>query len=56
MFVTLSGSLMLVRPVHHSNAEPPMLATGRPLIVLGMITAPPEPVYPVIVIAPLLVV
>ena len=33
-----------------------MLVTGRPLIVLGMVTAPPEPVYPVMVIAPLLVV
>src|SRR5437867_3619483 len=33
-----------------------MILTGRPLIVLGMVTAPPEPVYPVMVIAPLLVV
>jgi hypothetical protein len=33
-----------------------MLAIGRPLIVLGMVTAPPEPVYPEIVIVPLLVV
>jgi hypothetical protein len=34
------------------NAEFPMLVTGRPLIVLGMTTAPPEPVYFVIAIAP----
>ena len=34
----------------------PMLVTGRPLIVSGMVTAPPEPVYPVMVIVPLLVV
>jgi Sec-independent protein secretion pathway component TatC len=33
-----------------------MLVTGSPLIVLGMVTAPPEPVYPVMVIVPLLVV
>jgi hypothetical protein len=26
-----------------------MLVTGMPLIVAGMITAPPEPVYPVMV-------
>jgi len=32
------------------------VVTGRPLVVLGMVTAPPEPVYPVIVTAPLLVV
>ena len=32
-----------------------MLVTGRPLIVLGMVTAPPGPVYPVMVIVPLLV-
>src|SRR5664280_633172 len=33
-----------------------MLVTGRPVIAAGMVTAPPEPVYPVIAIAPLLVV
>ena len=39
------------------NAESPMLVTGRPLIVLGMVSAPQAgPVYPVMVIAPLLVV
>jgi hypothetical protein len=33
-----------------------MLLTGRPSIVLGMMTSPPGPVYPVMVIAPLVVV
>ena len=33
----------------------PMLVTGRPLIVLGMVTAPLEPVYPVMVMVPLFV-
>ena len=36
--------------------EPPMRVTGRPSIVSGMATAPPGPVYPVMVIVPLLVV
>jgi hypothetical protein len=38
------------------NVEFPMLVTGNPVIMLGMLTAPPEPVYPVIVIVLLLVV
>jgi hypothetical protein len=54
MLVTLLGMVTLVRRVHQENASYPMLVTGRPLIVLGMVTAPPEPVYPVMVIAPLL--
>jgi len=33
-----------------------MLVTGIPLVESGMTTAPSEPVYPVIVSAPLLVV
>src|ERR1035438_7100022 len=33
-----------------------MLVTGRPLVVLGTITAPPGPVYAVMVMEPLLVV
>ena len=37
------------------NAWYPMLVTGRPVIVLGMVTAPPEPMYLVTVIVPLLV-
>src|ERR1035437_4913350 len=33
-----------------------MQVTGSPLIMSGMIAVPPDPVYPVMVIAPLLVV
>ncbi len=33
-----------------------MLVTGRPVIVLGMVTTPPEQLYPVMVMVPLLVV
>jgi hypothetical protein len=33
-----------------------MLVTGQPLVVSGMVTAPPDPVYLMMVIAPLLVV
>ena len=33
-----------------------MAVTGNPLIVSGMVSSPPGPVYPVMVIAPLLVV
>jgi len=39
-----------------SNAESSMLVTGKPLVMAGMVTSPPESVYPVMVIAPLLVV
>jgi len=42
--------------VHQENAFPPMLVTGRPAIEIGMFTAPPEPVYFMMVILPLLVV
>ena len=38
-----------------SNAELPMLVTGNPLIVLGMVTTLRRPVYRMIVIVPLLV-
>ena len=38
------------------NARLPMLVTSRPFVVLGIVTAPPEPVYPVMVMVPLLVV
>ena len=34
----------------------PMLVTGKPLRVLGMVTAPPAPVYPVMVTVPLVIV
>src|SRR3954469_14724656 len=33
-----------------------MRVTGNPVIILGIVTAPPGPVYPVMVIVPLLVV
>src|ERR1035437_2680066 len=56
MRVTLLGIVTLVRLVHIQNAISPILVTGRPLVVLGMVTAPPGPVYLVMVIAPLLVV
>ncbi len=52
MLVTLSGIMMLVRPVHEENAPYPMLVTGRPSIVSGMVTSPPGPVYPVIATLP----
>jgi hypothetical protein len=57
MLVTLLGITTLIRlvfgPFHvPANARCPMLTTGSPLIVLGMVTAPPGPVYLVIVIVP----
>src|SRR5450756_825398 len=56
MFVMLLGIVTLVRPVL-KNALAAMLFTDRLLIVLGMLTTPTifPPVYPVMVIAPLLV-
>jgi hypothetical protein len=33
-----------------------MLVTGQPLVVSGIVISPSDPVYPVMVIAPLLVV
>ena len=56
MLVTLSGIVTLVKLVHGENASFPMLVTGRLLIWLGMVTVLPEPVYPMMVIVPLLVV
>ena len=61
MLVTLFGIVMLVTPYKFVNAPFPMLVTGRPLIVLGIIKAPyglllPSDSYPVMVIVPLLVV
>jgi hypothetical protein len=55
MLVTLLGIVTLVR-LQASNAQSPMLATGSPLIVSGMVTAPPGPVYLVMVIVLLSVV
>ena len=43
MLVTLLGIVTLVRLACLMNAELPMLITGSPLIVLGTLTAPPEP-------------
>ena len=53
MLVTLSGIVTLVRVVRELNAPGAIVVTGRPLIVLGMATAPPGAVYPVMVIVPL---
>src|ERR1035441_4144506 len=70
MLVTLSGIVTLVRPapthiikggiklvniVRVANARGEIPVTGRPLIVLGMVTGPTGPVYPVMMIVPLLV-
>ena len=39
----------MLRPVWLANAEYPMPMTGRPLIVLGMVSTFSEPLYPVMV-------
>jgi len=54
--VTLLGIVTLVKLGMLKKADLPMLVTGRPLIVSGMVRSPPGPVYPEIVIVPLLVV
>jgi len=56
MLMTLLGIVTLVKLVLPKNALSPMLVTGKPFVVLGIMTFPPGPVYPVMVIAPLLVV
>ena len=56
MLMTLFGIVTLVRPVQLWNAEAAMPVTGRPSIMLGMVTTPPEPVYLVIVTSPALAV
>ena len=56
MLTMLSGMLTLVRLVLLENEPSPIAVTARPLVVLGITTTPPGPVYPVMVIAPLLVV
>lgn len=38
MLVTLSGIVMEVRLEHHLNASEPILVTGYPSIVDGMVT------------------
>src|ERR1017187_2258145 len=55
MLVTLSGITTLVSVPDTQNAFVPMLVTGKPLVLAGM-TSVPEPVNPVRVITPLLVV
>jgi hypothetical protein len=47
------GIVTLVRLVQLANAPSPMLVTGGPQIAFGMVTSPPGPVYPVMVIVPL---
>ena len=56
MIVTLLGIVTLVRSTSFWNDEFPMLMTGRPPIVPGMVKGPPAPIYPVMVILLLLVV
>jgi len=42
MLVTLEGMVTLISPMEAlENAYVPILVTGRPLIVAGMLTAPP---------------
>jgi hypothetical protein len=55
MLVTLLGIVTLVRLLHDWKAELPMLVTGSPAIVLGIATAPPGPVYAVMVTAPFVI-
>ena len=55
MLVTLLGIVTVVTLIHKSGAPSPILVTGSLLMVSGMMTAPPRPVYPVMVIVPLLV-
>ena len=43
MLLTLLGIITPVMLVQPKKARYPMLVTGRPLIVLGMATAPPGP-------------
>src|SRR3982751_302086 len=56
MFVTVLGIVTLSKVKHCQNAPLPIVVTGSPLIVEGIVTSPPGPVYFVMVIAPLLVV
>jgi hypothetical protein len=56
MSMTLFGIRTLVRFEQWLNAPNPMPVTGRSLITLGILTAPPAPVYFVMVIVLLLVV
>ena len=49
MMRTLLGIVTLVRWILSLNAMSPMAKTASPLIVLGIFTAPPAPIYPVMV-------
>jgi hypothetical protein len=49
MLVTPTGMKIPVKPAT-TNVSFPIVVTGIPLIVLGIVTFPPGPVYPVIVI------
>jgi len=42
MLVTLSGIVTLTVLVEVRNAPNPMVATGSPSMLLGMVTAPPR--------------
>lgn len=52
MLVMLAGMVTLVRP-QPANAQSPMPVTILPPMEDGMTSAPPDPVYPVMVINPL---
>ncbi|MDB6108896.1 MAG: hypothetical protein JWR69_646 [Pedosphaera sp.] len=41
MFVTVSGIVTLSKVKHCQNAPLPIVATGSPLVVEGMVTLPP---------------
>ena len=56
MLVILLPAVTPLKLLQYENALLAMLTTGRPAMVLGIVTEPPEPVYPVMVIAPLLMV
>jgi hypothetical protein len=56
MFVTPSGIIRFVTEVAPQKAAAPMQTIGRLLIVLGIVTSPLEPLYPVTVSVPLFVV
>jgi len=43
MLVTLPGIVTFVMLLASSKAQSPMPVTGNPLVVLGMITVPSEP-------------
>ena len=53
--VTPLGIVTLVTLVPYWNAWSPIRVTGKASIVLGMATAPPGPVYAVMVIVPLMI-